>query len=137
MAEHSHAKNSLLCLDGGGVRGLSSLQILQRIMECIDPNDPPKPCDFFDMICGTSTGGLIAIMLGRLKLSVSDCILEYKKLSASVFTKCHHRMNWKGEIQGRFSHEALEEGVKDLLRRLNLPENELLKEANGNPSCKT
>lgn len=128
---------SLLSLDGGGVRGLSSLRILQRIMENINPRDPPKPCEYFDMICGTSTGGLIAIMLGRLRMSVSDCILEYQKLSASVFAKCRHRLTLTGKIQGRFDHEALEGGVKDMLRRLGLTEDELLKEPNGNPSCRT
>jgi patatin-like phospholipase/acyl hydrolase len=47
----------LLALDGGGVRGLSALMILQQLMETIDPENPPKPCDFFDVIGGTSTGG--------------------------------------------------------------------------------
>ena len=47
----------LLSLDGGGVRGLSSLQILKQLMEAINPENPPKPCDYFDMIGGTSTGG--------------------------------------------------------------------------------
>ena len=47
----------LLALDGGGVRGLSSLLILERLMETIDPDSPPKPCEYFDMIGGTSTGG--------------------------------------------------------------------------------
>jgi len=27
-----------------------------------------RPCEVFDLICGTSTGGLIAIMLGRLEM---------------------------------------------------------------------
>ncbi len=49
----------LLALDGGGVRGLSSLQILKQLMDVIDPESPPKPCDYFDMIGGTSTGGFV------------------------------------------------------------------------------
>jgi patatin-like phospholipase/acyl hydrolase len=50
----------LLALDGGGIRGLSSLLILKQLMRQIDPDaeEPPKPCDYFDMIGGTSTGGL-------------------------------------------------------------------------------
>jgi hypothetical protein len=67
----------VLALDGGGVRGLSSLLILQRLMQEVQrlkgDSQPPLPCEYFDLICGTSTGGLIAIMLGRLRM-VSDPI---------------------------------------------------------------
>jgi patatin-like phospholipase/acyl hydrolase len=49
----------LLALDGGGVRGLSALMILEQLMESINPDAPPKPCDHFDMIGGTSTGGCV------------------------------------------------------------------------------
>ena len=59
----------VLALDGGGIRGLSSLMILRDIMDEIGRKtntENPKPCDYFDLISGTSTGGLIAIMLGRL-----------------------------------------------------------------------
>ena len=45
----------LLALDGGGVRGLSSLLILKAIMDGIGPKT--KPCEVFDLIGGTSTGG--------------------------------------------------------------------------------
>ncbi len=34
----------MLILDGGGVRGLSSLIILRRLMAA-DPDPPPKACD--------------------------------------------------------------------------------------------
>lgn len=45
------------------------------------------PCHYFDYVSGTSTGGLIAIMLGRLRMSVDEVIEEYKELSAKVFEK--------------------------------------------------
>lgn len=60
----------VLSFDGGGVRGLASLMILREIMETIKHKEglqeTPRPCQYFDLICGTSTGGLIALMLGRL-----------------------------------------------------------------------
>jgi Patatin-like phospholipase len=69
----------ILALDGGGVRGLSSLLIVERLMlevhrimtdngQRTADGKPPPPCEYFDLICGTSTGGLIAIMLGRLRM---------------------------------------------------------------------
>jgi len=69
----------ILSLDGGGVRGLSSLLILREIMEDLEQRTgapkTPRPCEFFDMIGGTSTGGLIAIMLGLLGM-VHYCCQE-------------------------------------------------------------
>lgn len=88
----------LLALDGGGVRGLSSLMILRRLMATVDPDSPPKPCDYFNMIGGTSTGGLIAIMLGRLQMTVDECIEAYTSLSDKVFEKKCHRVNIKGKL---------------------------------------
>ncbi|KAK9258491.1 acyl transferase/acyl hydrolase/lysophospholipase [Lipomyces tetrasporus] len=81
----------LLSLDGGGVRGLSELLILKRLMHRIQPQTKSqklaKPCDFFDVICGTSTGGLIALMLGRLEMDIDECIQAYIKLSKEIFPK--------------------------------------------------
>ena len=62
----------ILCLDGGGPKGLSALVILKELMAQISRRygntSKLRPCDYFDLICGTRTGGLIAIMLGRLQL---------------------------------------------------------------------
>ncbi|KAH0593772.1 hypothetical protein MHUMG1_08523 [Metarhizium humberi] len=126
----------LLAIDGGGVRGLSALQIIKQLMESIDPTNPPKPCDCFDMIGGTSTGGLIAVMLGRLEMTVDEAIDAYKDLSPKIFVHIHHRITWRGQVQGRFDHEALENGVKAILDDKGLPKETLL----HNPSptaCKT
>jgi hypothetical protein len=49
-------------LDGGGIRGLSSLVILKHVMQRVGAKmSPPKPniqpYEYFDLIGGTSTGG--------------------------------------------------------------------------------
>ncbi|EMD96375.1 hypothetical protein COCHEDRAFT_1167485 [Bipolaris maydis C5] len=118
----------LLALDGGGVRGLSALMILEQLMEAVNPDAPPKPCDYFDMIGGTSTGGLIAIMLGRLKMSVADCITAYLSLSDRVFRKTRHRVTVKGQIQGRFDAEELARAIKEVVKQQGLQEDALLKD---------
>lgn len=60
-----------LLLDGGGVRGLSSLYIIQEVLRVVDmelremhseigipfPGDPLLPSEVFDFVVGTSTGG--------------------------------------------------------------------------------
>ncbi|KAE9966186.1 hypothetical protein EG328_009102 [Venturia inaequalis] len=125
----------LLALDGGGVRGLSSLMILERLIETINPDSPPKPCDYFDMIGGTSTGGLIAIMLGRLKMSIDEAIDAYLSLSDRVFEKKAHRVTIKGKIQGRFDSKELEQAVKETVAKRGLHVDALLKDA-PDDTCK-
>jgi patatin-like phospholipase/acyl hydrolase len=124
----------LLALDGGGVRGLSSLMILRRLMATVNPDAPPKPCDYFDMIAGTSTGGLIAVMLGRLRMTVDECIAAYTTLSDKVFEKKSHRVNIKGKLQGRFDSAELERVIKDIIVTCGLDEDALLKDTDS--SCK-
>jgi hypothetical protein len=59
------------------------------------------PCHYFDYICGSSTGryaynillsrmyltasSLIAIMLGRFRMTVQDCLNEYENMSHKIF----------------------------------------------------
>ena len=57
----------LLSLDGGGVRGLSTLYVLKNIFTQLNHErsliklPPVKPCEVFDLIGGTSTGGYVLI----------------------------------------------------------------------------
>ncbi|KAI3550675.1 phospholipase [Colletotrichum filicis] len=125
----------LLSLDGGGVRGLSSLQIVKQLMETINPDNPPKPCEVFDMIGGTSTGGLIAVMLGRLRMDVEDCMNAYADLSDKIFQKQKHRFTLSGNVQGRFDSTELERVIKNVVREQGLGVDELLKDDSKAP-CK-
>lgn len=62
----------ILCFDDGGVRCLSSVFILSQVMEKIRQrlgvDVAPKPWQYFDLICGTGFGGILALMLGRLRM---------------------------------------------------------------------
>ncbi|KAL2858486.1 acyl transferase/acyl hydrolase/lysophospholipase [Aspergillus pseudoustus] len=123
---------NILALDGGGVRGLSTLYILKNIMEAIDRENPPKPCDFFDMIGGTGSGGLLAIMLGRLKMDIDQCITGYTRLCKHVFNrKKRLSLTGMGSMTKRKS-KAKHDGqrvvfaLKSILRELGHEDREIL-----------
>ncbi|KAH8690367.1 acyl transferase/acyl hydrolase/lysophospholipase [Phaeosphaeriaceae sp. PMI808] len=118
----------LLALDSG-VRGLSILQIVKQLVDTIDPESPPKPRDYFNMIRGTSTSGLIAIILGRLRMTVDECINAYISLSDRIFQKQRRHVTIKGRVQGRFDSDELERATKEIVVRQGLAENVLLKGA--------
>ena len=88
----------------------------------IDPQNPPKPCEYFDLIGGTSTGGLIAIMLGRLQMTIAECREAYLDISAKLFqplkkhpAKARFSRPWKWSAQARFNTTALEDGMKSIV----------------------
>ncbi|KAG6825286.1 hypothetical protein H0H92_004161 [Tricholoma furcatifolium] len=104
----------LLALDGGGIRGLSSLLILDEIMQRIQKQEGlstiPKPCEYFDLIGGTGTGGIIAILLGRLCLSVEEAIAVYALFAKNVFSGTKPFWN-----DGRFKASGLEAAIQQVV----------------------
>ena len=88
----------ILALDGGGVRGLSEVLILKFLMLRLQHEeqiktkqllpDLPSPWKYFDLICGTSTGGLLALMIGRLRMvrPGAFCMLTvvYRRMPDSI-----------------------------------------------------
>jgi hypothetical protein len=68
-------------------------------------------------------------MLGRLKMSVAECITAYLSLSERVFRKTRHRVTVKGKVQGRFDSEELAQAVRGVVKRQGLPDDALLKDA--------
>lgn len=131
------------------MKGYTTLLILKRIFralriaakkEGIDLADEPRPCDVFDLIVGTSTGGLIAVMLGRLHMTVDECIEQYELLGSRVFGK----RQWGGQtgrlVKGMFNStfyeiDTLQAAIKSVLelRGIDIPED--FKESA--PVCKT
>lgn len=74
-------------------------------------------------------------MLGRLKMSIDECIAAYSSLSDRVFERKAHRVTIKGKLQGRFDSRELEQAVKDTLKANRVPTDALLKDA-PDAACK-
>jgi hypothetical protein len=74
-------------------------------------------------------------MLGRLRMSIDDCIDAYLSLSDRIFQKKRHRVAVKGAIQGRFDSDELAHAVREVVVAQGLPENTLLKDVSDD-ACK-
>ncbi|KAF8538287.1 acyl transferase/acyl hydrolase/lysophospholipase [Trichophaea hybrida] len=109
----------LLSLDGGGIRGVSELVILHELMsrlqDKLNLSELPRPYQYFDIIGGTSTGGLIAIMLGRLRMSTDEALTEYNQLVGYVFGE----RKWAFQ-DGHFKATRLEEAIKKIVEKYSL-----------------
>jgi patatin-like phospholipase len=70
----------MLALDGGGIRGLITLGILQKIESMVGQ----KLCEYFDYIAGTSTGAIIAASLAIGK-TTDDLIKFYQDFGKQMF----------------------------------------------------
>ncbi|KAH6905089.1 hypothetical protein BKA70DRAFT_506546 [Coprinopsis sp. MPI-PUGE-AT-0042] len=102
-------KLRVLSLNGGGFRGLGMLYALDAIMKAAntrnrEPTDPQlKPRDVFDYVIGTSAGGLVAVLIGRLGLDCTTAIAEYKTLASALFGA-----NRDDFVRSVLAHKALD-----------------------------
>ena len=120
----------ILSLDGGGIRGYSTLVLIHSFMyklyvssQGIAPGAEDqdrdevdlRPCEYFDIIGGTGTGGLIAIMLGRLRMTTTQCINTYEIMTQKVFQtdKTIAGIPYKSTL---FKASKLEEAIRECVR---------------------
>ncbi|CAE6347231.1 unnamed protein product [Rhizoctonia solani] len=105
---------NILCIDGGGVRGLSSLLLLEELMKRIQHleklDSPPSPHQYFDIIAGTGTGAIQACMLGRLQMSVHSAIESYADLAIEAFSE----RKWMGSAT--FKTSKLKDSLVKIIR---------------------
>lgn len=73
-------RGRLLCMDGGGIRGLVLAQMLLEIERIAQ-----TPIHhLFDWVAGTSTGGILALELGAGK-SMKQCMCLYLRMKEQAF----------------------------------------------------
>ena len=113
----------VLSIDGGGIKGLYSATILQHFEEKHD-------ClisDYFDLLCGTSTGGLIALA-ASLRIPMKNIVEFYENKGPLIFpeykkkkflSRIFKQTITKGDIQqilkgGKYSDEPLRIAIQEV-----------------------
>ncbi|KAK3222376.1 hypothetical protein Dsin_009401 [Dipteronia sinensis] len=128
---------TILSVDGGGIRGIISGVILAQLESQLrdldkDENGNKKEdarlADYFDVIAGTSTGGLITAMLtapvgenGR-PYPADDIVRFYKENGPQIFPRTSGCLSWIVDIwkaltgskyDGKNLHKAIEDKLKE------------------------
>ena len=78
----------ILAIDGGGIKGVFPASFLATVEDSIQDN----VANYFDLIVGTSTGGIIALGLG-LGLSATEILAFYEKFGPRIF-KGNRLLRW-------------------------------------------
>ena len=94
------ATKRILAIDGGGIRGV----IPARVLMAIEAKTGKRIAELFDLVAGTSTGGILAAGLcvptpdrTRPKYDASDLFQLYKKYGNEIFNT-----NWLRRVVSLF-----------------------------------
>jgi patatin-like phospholipase/acyl hydrolase len=85
------SKLRILSIDGGGIRGILPAKILEGLEDIIRTREGPKArvVDYFDLIAGTSTGGLLTCMMlsPHNESDASSLVDVYENHGAEIFRR--------------------------------------------------
>jgi uncharacterized protein len=101
----------ILSLDGGGMRGVLSLEYLEAIETLLRARSGRvdfRLCDYFDLIGGTSTGAILAAALA-CGSSVAELKQLYNELGTDIFDRSPLR---KGFLASKFRTEPIERALR-------------------------
>lgn len=116
----SRSNLKLASFDSGGIRGLSQLEIMNHIIhqlewdkESNESGQHSRPCEYFDLIGGSGTGGLISILFAKLEMSVDEASEHFCDIVENVFQPKN--------ISASQRTEALRRCMESILLKKGLP----------------
>jgi patatin-like phospholipase/acyl hydrolase len=112
----------ILTIDGGGIKGVFPAAFLAALEQRLG-----RPvAEHFDLIAGTSTGGIIALGLG-LGLSAQEVLDLYKVYGARIFPR-RRWLGWRRLVRAKYSYLPLRQALVTVFgnRRLGDSRNRLL-----------
>ncbi|MEV0827997.1 CBASS cGAMP-activated phospholipase [Nonomuraea rubra] len=92
----------ILSLDGGGFRGMYTAAVLARLEEDLDT----RIVDHFDLIAGTSTGGIIALGLG-LGVPTKEIVRFYVEHGPRIFRNRSRLRTVRHLVRAKYDTEPL------------------------------
>jgi uncharacterized protein len=116
----------VLSIDGGGIRGIIPATVLAEI----ERRTGRAVAELFDLIAGTSTGGLIALALaapgehGRPRWRAADLVELYSREGPRIFSRSLRRrlLSGFGLLDERYSDDGLEAALERYLGETRLSE---------------
>lgn len=112
----------ILAIDGGGIRGLYSAKMLEVFEERFDTS----VAKHFDMVCGTSTGGLIALAVAT-RHPAKEITSFYKKHGPKIFPALGRWVGLgKQLLGGKYSDKALREALEQFFGNTCIGDSECL-----------
>jgi len=111
VAEDNREELNVLTLDGGGTRGIGTLCMLS----VLEMKTGKKTHEMFDRIYGTSTGGLMAIMLAK-GMSATEVLEIYFNNMEKIFSRSWYDTftNPMGLMRATYNPEGLENLIKEV-----------------------
>lgn len=98
----------VLSIDGGGIRGIYPATILAEIEKRL-----PEPLyQYFDLITGTSTGGIIALAIG-LGFDASEIVGFYEKFGPKIFGGWRSWRWLRHWVTTKYDDEELKRALED------------------------
>ncbi|HYN22074.1 MAG TPA: patatin-like phospholipase family protein [Thermoanaerobaculia bacterium] len=108
-------QKKLLALDGGGIRGVLTLEVLARIekvlQEKLERGDDFVLADYFDYVAGTSTGAIIATCVS-VGMRVADIQKFYLESGPAMFDKASLFDRY---LHHKFEDEKLKGKLKEVV----------------------